>query len=101
MPRDLYDPHDPHAGRPTVVVAIREKAGEADIVTRTTDVPQRHDVSHPADSNHPSCDELGFWQPRRRYSVPLSTWDDPDVTREGLLTEDVFNQILRVIRDTA
>ena len=57
LPRDYYDPGDPHAGRPAVVIKVLQVEKACIVVTRTSQntVPHRGDIYHDADPKLPCC----------------------------------------------
>lgn len=94
LDRAAYNPRDPKTERPAVIVAMREKAGFADVVTRTTSDKHNGDVPHGADRAL-GLSRPGWWQPTYRYyEVPSAWFDEPDVTPAGKLDQRTFDLVL-------
>lgn len=95
LPREYYDPQDPHTGRPTVVVKMMKAERACIVMTRTsqTNVPHHGDIYHPADPKLPCCDMPGWWQPRRLHRVPFAIYDDREIgefaTMDGVLLDRI------------
>jgi len=100
LPRDHYDPSDPHKGRPAVVVKVMQTERACMVVTRTTEVGvvRPYDIVHQIDLSV-GCDHQGWWQVRRDYRVLFSAFDDEDVEIYQTLDNDTLTQVLRAYEE--
>jgi len=62
LPRDYYNPSDPKAGRPVVVIKVLSGERACIVVTRTSDIEtiRRGDIVHQSDAAL-GCDRPGWW----------------------------------------
>jgi hypothetical protein len=96
LPRDHYNPSDPHDGRPAVVIKVLTHERVCIVVTRTSDgaACRRGDVMHDVNPAF-GCDRKGWWQPHHAYRVLFTAYDDEDVRKYGgKLDEDVLQRII-------
>lgn len=97
LPRDHYNPDDPHSGRPTVVLKVLAAERVCIVVTRTTSIQavRPTDVMHEPDPEL-GCDHKGWWQAFRVYRVPFSAYDDEDVIIYKKLDDELLIRITRI-----
>jgi hypothetical protein len=100
LPRDYYNPSDPHTRRPTVVVKVMRPERACIVVTRTTEVAavRPYDVAHEPDMGV-GCDRQGWWQPRRAYRVLFSVYQDEDVEIYKQLDGGTLTRVLRAYEE--
>ena len=96
LPRDYYDEHDTHAGRPTVVVRVLQIERTCIVVTRTSQTGSKHrdDIFHPADPALTCCDEPGLWQPWRWHRVAFGAYDDDELDELEKMDELLLTRII-------
>ena len=103
LPRDHYDPNDPHAGRLAVVIKVFQVEKVCIVITRTSDIGTigrgRGDVLHQADPAF-DCDHQGWWQAHRPHRVLFSTFTDEEVRRfDQKLDKDTLDRIIRAYEE--
>ena|SRR5258708_22050214 len=100
LPRDHYDPGDPHEGRPAVVIKVVAAEMVCIVVTRTSDIQcvRAGDVVHQQDTDL-GCDRQGWWQPHRFCRVLFSAFDDEDVIVYKKLDDELLVRITRLYEE--
>jgi hypothetical protein len=95
LPREYYNAHDRHAGRPTVVVKVMSPERACIVMTRTsqTDVSHHEDIYHDADPKLPCCDKPGWWQPRRLYRVTFAAYNDEEIGEFATMDDVLLDRI--------
>jgi hypothetical protein len=100
LPRDHYDPGDPHDGRPTVVIKVLPAERACIVVTRTSGVYTvcRGDVVHQPDAAL-GCERQGWWQAGRACRVLFSAYEDEDTRKYAKLDDKTFDRIKRAYEE--
>jgi hypothetical protein len=103
LPRAHYDPSDPHAGRPAVVIKVLPVEKVCIAVTRTSAIEtigrSRGDVLHQEDPAF-GCDRQGWWQARRPHRVQFSAFTDEETVRyEQKLDMKTLDAIIRAYEE--
>ncbi len=96
LPRDYYDEHDGHAGRPTVVVKVIQVERACIVVPRTSQLGSKHrdDIFHPADPALSCCDQPGLWQPWRSHRVDFAAYDDDELDEFETMDQGLLSRII-------
>ncbi|WP_435125950.1 hypothetical protein [Micromonospora tulbaghiae] len=100
LSRDYYNPRDPHARRPTVVVRVLPADRACLVVTRTSDTMVAHskDIWHDKDPEL-LCDRQGWWQPRRVHRVDFGAYDDEDTKPHVIMSGDLLDRIIAAYQE--
>jgi hypothetical protein len=100
LPRDYYNPGDPHLGRPVVVIKLIPGERACIVVTRTSDLTTvaRGDIIHQPDPDL-GCEKLGWWQAKHTYRVYFSAFDDEDVQKYTKIDDDILSRIIQAYEE--
>ena len=100
LPREHYNPDDPHIGRPAVVIKVLRADRTCTVVTRTSSVEAvgPGDILHQADAAL-GCEKQGWWQPRRIYRVLFSAFDDEETQKYTKLDQDTLEKVIRAYEE--